>query len=653
MSGIMDIGKTGILANEYALMLTSQNISSAGARGYARRSLDFIANENYGGVSVANVRRISDETTNAWSRNTQSIFSATDQLANQLANLEPVFENDKTGIGPAITDSLAALVKANSDVSSASNRSLYLAALSGLSQKIQSTSLNVANELQNVNQSLKNNVTQINSILQSLATVNSNLTRTSGTGSDTLALQDTRDSLLDELSTYTNISTSIDSNTGVVNVNLPNGFQLVDGTSSATLATMSNPEDQSNLILGVVNNDGSVSALNSNLIQGGKIKGLLDYRNNVLKPVTRLLDRLSVSFASALNTQNKLGLDGNGNIGLNIFNDINSASAMAQRATPSLNNTGIGDLSVSVDTVNQLTASDYRLTIGTAGQYTLTRDSDGTVVGTGTLSGTYPQQISADGFSININSGTYNSGDAYTISPVKGGADNLNLISTNASSLAFAWPVQASVGALATGSTGQISVTGMTDTTTTAFNTSGQLNPPITIHFLSSTSYELVNATTSAVMEGPITYDPSTGSNVFPTPGGYDPGYRIKVSGTLQTGDLLNVNFNADYIGDNRNGQAMANLYKAGVLSNNTTFVDDMTNTVSTIAVAANQANSALDAAKAANKSAFDVRDSISGVNLEEENMNLIQYQAAYQASAQILAAAKNIMQIILQISQR
>jgi len=46
------------------------------------------------------------------------------------------------------------------------------------------------------------------------------------------------------------------------------------------------------------------------------------------------------------------------------------------------------------------------------------------------------------------------------------------------------------------------------------------------------------------------------------------------------------------------------------------------------------------------------LRDSVSGVSLDEELANLIKYQRAYQAAAQMISAADEMFQALLGIKQ-
>jgi len=47
------------------------------------------------------------------------------------------------------------------------------------------------------------------------------------------------------------------------------------------------------------------------------------------------------------------------------------------------------------------------------------------------------------------------------------------------------------------------------------------------------------------------------------------------------------------------------------------------------------------------------VQDSVSGVNLDEEAANLLKYQQAYQAAAQMIRVADTLFQSLLSATQR
>src|SRR3569833_1443659 len=64
------------------------------------------------------------------------------------------------------------------------------------------------------------------------------------------------------------------------------------------------------------------------------------------------------------------------------------------------------------------------------------------------------------------------------------------------------------------------------------------------------------------------------------------------------------------------------------------------------------QSNIARDARNALLKQSVEARDSVSGVNLDEEAANLIKMQQAYQAAAHVITMANTLFQSILDAVQ-
>ncbi len=648
MSNISEIGISSLLANQYALTVISQNIANANTPSYSRRMTDFVENAFNHGVSAGDARRIVDETANQNAQISQSNFSKASLYLQQLKNLEPSFDEYATSLTKYITDSLSALERANTDVTSTQNRGLYLSALGGVGTRFQSLSNELNQEIQNTNLSLQNNMGQINNLLSGIANVNDQLV---GISQNNAELLDKRQALVNQLAQYFNFTTQLDSE-GMLSVNLVNGMSLVTGRQALELNTLTDPQDPTGLLIAAKSSATNMPI--TSFISGGELAALLNYRTQILLPTQKSLDRLSLAMADNFNKQNALGMDANGNLGGNIFNDINNANLVTNRVIRNSNNTGSGTFGVNITDTNKLATSDYKLTIGAANAYVLTRMSDNASMGTGTISGTLPYTITApDGFTIDITSGTFNAGDQYVVSPTRAGANNFNLISTDPSRLALGWPVDVSVGTQSQSSTGKIKVMDITDTTTTAFTaTAKQLSPPVMIRFLSSTSYELINTTTSAVMEGPLTYDPATGKNIFPTAGSYDPGYRINLSGTMQAGDTFNIRYNTNS-GDNNNGLALAKLYQQSIVENGKfTMTQAYLTLTNDISIETNKAQSNYDVTNALKSQADLRRDQVSGVSLPEETMQLAQYQQSYQASAQILQVAKSIFDTIMAMAR-
>jgi flagellar hook-associated protein 1 len=102
-------------------------------------------------------------------------------------------------------------------------------------------------------------------------------------------------------------------------------------------------------------------------------------------------------------------------------------------------------------------------------------------------------------------------------------------------------------------------------------------------------------------------------------------------------------------VGDNRNALALAGLASERVLANGTTSISaSYTELVANVGVKTRQAQLSAEAQGRMLDASRAQRDSISGVNLDEEAANLLRYQQAYAAAAQVIAVAGTMFDTLL-----
>jgi flagellar hook-associated protein 1 FlgK len=106
--------------------------------------------------------------------------------------------------------------------------------------------------------------------------------------------------------------------------------------------------------------------------------------------------------------------------------------------------------------------------------------------------------------------------------------------------------------------------------------------------------------------------------------------------------------------GDNGNALALAAISNGGVLNGGTqSLLAAHSALVSGAGMRAQQAGVQLDAQAAIGNQTLAERESLSGVNLDEEAADLIRYQQAYQAAARVVQVADTIFQTLLQAAGR
>jgi flagellar hook-associated protein 1 FlgK len=118
-------------------------------------------------------------------------------------------------------------------------------------------------------------------------------------------------------------------------------------------------------------------------------------------------------------------------------------------------------------------------------------------------------------------------------------------------------------------------------------------------------------------------------------------------------GDVIKISNNTSASGDNRNMLLMGGLSTTKYVEGERTFSDEYSSLVTNVAVKSRKAQSAANAEKVLLEQATTARDNLQGVNLEEEAIQLMRYQQALQAAAQLVSIADTVFQAMLTATQR
>jgi flagellar hook-associated protein 1 FlgK len=128
----------------------------------------------------------------------------------------------------------------------------------------------------------------------------------------------------------------------------------------------------------------------------------------------------------------------------------------------------------------------------------------------------------------------------------------------------------------------------------------------------------------------------------------------VQISGAPATGDTFTVRNNAGAVGDNRNAFALADAMKAGVIEGGTVSAAAASERLTgNIGLQTQAAQMSRDAESTINQQDIAARDAVSGVNLDEEAANMLRFQQAYQAAAQIIAVSGQMFDSLLNAVRR
>ena len=631
MSNALTNSVSGLLAFQRAIDVTSNNVANAATTGYSVEKVTLSAQTGQttssgyvgSGVAVTGVTRAYSEILATQLRTAQSAYSSLNTYATVAGQVDDLIGSTD---GTALTDTLqsfsSALQTLSEDPTATASGTALLTSAQSLVQQLQNYTSQIESYGTDAESQISSSVDAINTLATGIANLNGQIAlQTSATGQEPDNLLDQRDTLLNQLSQYVSVSTSTSAD-GQMNVFIGSGQALVVGGTSQKLTTIPSEYNATQNGIGLVS--GGITVDITSQVNGGSLGGLLNVRSQVIEPALNSLGQIAVGLADAINSLQESGLTQSGSLGTDMF------SVGDVGVTASTGNTGGATISATRTDVSDLTADDLVLS-NVGGTWQLTDNTTGSTV-TMTGTGTAADPFEADGLSIVVNGGA-NSGDSFLIQPTAKAVAGLSVLLTSASQIASASAVQTSAASSNTG-TGTIAGATVTDPT------NPNLLDLVSISFTDATDYTVTDtATGTTLAAGTYTAgQPITGN-----------GWNVSISGTPAAGDTFTVASNVGNTGDNSNLLSMIAALSARTLNGGTTSLSGAANSlVNKVALLTQQAQTSASAQQTVQTSASDALSSLSGVNLDQEAANLVAYQQAYEACAQMVQASNTMFNSLI-----
>ncbi|MHA6890358.1 flagellar hook-associated protein FlgK [Ralstonia pseudosolanacearum] len=638
-SSLLNIGATGLRVADINLQVTGNNISNASTAGYSRQ--EAVQTENIPmatgagylgqGVNVTTVKRIYDQFLTAQVQSGQAASSAADQLNSLVSGLDTYMSDSNSGLGSALTSFFNAADSLASNPSSTSARQVFLSAASTLQTRFNAISGQMASLSNQVNTQVQTQVNSANSTAQQIAALNDQIAKAEAAsgGQPANDLRDQRDQLVQTLNQSIKASV-VRTSDGQYNIYVGNGQALVQGSQSYQLTTVASQYDPTQLSVGYKSPAGTVSIDDSQL-GGGALGGLMQFRQNTLIPAQNSLGRLAAAVSADVNTQNKEGMDLNGKLGSDLF------STAGPSVAASSSNTGTGALTATITNANAGQGYDYQVKYS-GGSYTVSHYPDGS--GAVTVS-SWPTTV--DGVTLNL-TGAMASGDSFLVRPTANAASTMQTLTSDYHAVAAASPVVVNQGSNNKGSTSVASI-GVDSTYAGA-----PLTSAVSLTYSGGSLSGFPGSVTVTANGTSTTY---SGTAPYTQGATYSfNGIQMSLNGTPATNDTFTVSANTANSTDGHNASAFAQLRNATVLDNGTTSISSgWSNLVTQVGIQASQASANVTSQKALLASSTSQQQSVSGVNLDDEAMNLMKYQQAYQASAKVMQTANSLFDSLLSIA--
>lgn len=691
---------TSLDAFQYAENVTSDNIANVNTPGASRQSVilteappivgtigfpTHVSGTAGDGVIVQTVQRIHSNSYDQLFRGASSSQNFYQTEQNTLDAVQSSFGDPNSGINAQYTAFQAAinqLVNQGSSGQSTAVNANVLAQAQALANSLNSAANTVQQQEAQVTQQAGTIVTTVNGILDQIAALNGQIRASTAAGDSPNTYADQRDNLVDQLSQYISTQTSIqpDGST-LVSVN---GQALVNDTVAYHL---------SQPVIGTAGNGASIFKIdfsstpppnasnNSGIPLGsGQLAALADLYNNKLSVYGQQLDQFASSLANEVNRVTTSGYTAGGEPGAALFQPIVQTLAITAsnikcgivdptQLPTALVNTQAGSLVVPLNSANNSVDTFAQLD-----QNATLANPPGAGGTTGTLS------INLDGVTENFNYDTTAGQNSDTINDFVTNFNAAHLgvtVSFDPSSqkiifsrdpsnedLALRGAQQANAqtpdftiidtpatGAGVLSALGAGAINGVNQNATNAFGPAdnGVANSLVAM-FNSNVGVPALEFASAAAAPAGVAFTVQIPPNSFysnrvsvgqvltldATKGGGAPQENVTVTGVSFNGGVESITFTP----------ALAHAAGFSITSAQTQTLGQYYGTfVTQVGLDAQTATTGTNTQTTLATNINQVRQGISGINIDEETQNLIKYQSAYTAAAHVINVLNQVLQ--------
>ena len=304
LTQVLLAGLSGLRASQTGLGVVSQNIANANTPGYVRTELALTPRTQLGagaGVEVEGIKRAADRFLSTASFIASAASGAANSRADLLSRAQAQFGDPASGASMfAMLDNFwSALTELGVDPSSALRRSEAVNNLETMFTEVQRIGESLQGLIGEADQRISDSVAQAQSLIDRIAAMNHEIRLNKRTGSDTTGAENAQSAMIDELSALLDVRVTAVPEGGV-HVRTSGGALLV-GVDAARLNYT--PGNAQNAAFGAITMNADIGAF-SNLepyILGGSIKGLLEVRDNELPGLLEALGGFAAALGDSVN----------------------------------------------------------------------------------------------------------------------------------------------------------------------------------------------------------------------------------------------------------------------------------------------------------------------------------------------------------------
>lgn len=301
LNTILNVATSGMMAAQTGLRVVSDNIANINTAGYVRKTIaqsNLVSNGMGVGVNIDAIKRATDKFMAAASLNGASDSGRTDVIATAMDNAQKLFGDPttKNNFFATLDDVYSAFSMAVDDPSSTLLRSSAVTKVEDFLSESKRITASLSNQIKDTDNRIGADVDRVNDLLKQIDSLNVDITRAKMSGADGTGSENVQSGLINELSTYMNIQVS-DRNNGGVTVRSAEGVTLA-GNGPATVTYNQSGPANGYLTVVTANSGGQVMPL---AVTNGEIQGLLQLRNQELPNLSDQLGEFVSRAAEELN----------------------------------------------------------------------------------------------------------------------------------------------------------------------------------------------------------------------------------------------------------------------------------------------------------------------------------------------------------------
>jgi flagellar hook-associated protein 1 len=672
LNSLLDVAKSALFTARQALTVTGHNISNVNTPGFSRqevilteeRPVDGSPGQVGTGVKIEQIRRAVDIFLNRELTTSQEGVGQFTVTSDELRRLERLFGDTRgQGLALQLNEFFKALQDATTTPSQITPRSVVLAKASTLVTTFHQIHTDLTNTRRAINVQIDVNIGEINGLTRNIADLNAQIKSAEVSGQNANDLRDKRDLAVNELATRIEVST-LDRLDGTVSVFTARGLVLVDQETTRNLVGVESTDNQGLLDIGY-DIGGNQPSIITDLIASGRVRGLIDVRDGTIPSVQRGIDALAGSLLNEVNQVHRVGYGLDGSTGQDFFSGL---SVTTKAPSTNVGTGSIGNGAVTARSL--LTFHDYEIRFSGGNNYAIVDATTGIGI-KGNYTGTtiVPPTVDAP---LNIVTGA-NDTLVLTVDGTTSGSITLNGTAIPgqpyASGAALAAELESKINADSTLAAAGRRVAVIFDSTTNRLVLQSNLvGGTSSVDVIGGTARASLGLSTGASTSASGTYgDPQT----F-----HIDGIAVTVSGAPAANDVLSLNSRenaardvtvalsdpsklalsstrAGVPGNNQNGLTLVGLQSKAVAGlDKTTFFDAYRKTATNLGIASQVASQRLDAEEIRHEQLQNFRAQVSGVSLDEELVNLLKYQRAFEAASRMIVAADEMMSTLISLKR-